>query len=318
MQRANLSGQLLLQDGLESLGIGSELADTLAQLLNGHLVLVEVEAEGGLVGDVGLLLNVQRAGVRSVQLLGDGLGRVQQVLQQVGGDGQVVAASKLGNLASVAERGTHDNGAVAVLLVVVEDGLDGQDTGVLLLGVGLASAGLEPVQNAANEGRDQESASLGGGNGLGKREHEGQVGVDAVVALQDLSGLDTLPGGGNLDQDTVLGDALGLVQVNDVQGLVDGGLGVEGQLGVNLGGDTAGNNVQDLAAELNQQVVEGDLDLLVDGAGGLLADGNGIVNQLGVLGLLGGSQNQRGVGGGILGLVLGDGTEVTRVGDDDL
>ena len=76
-----------------------------------------------------------------------------------------------------------------------------------------------------------------------------------------------------------------------MQGLVDGGLGVKRQLGVDLGGDTAGDNLQDLAAERNQYAVEGGLDLLVDGTGGLLADGNGFVNQLGVVGLLGGSQD---------------------------
>lgn len=97
--------------------------------------------------------------------------------------------------------------------------------------------------------------------------------------------------------------------LNDVQGLVDGGLGVKGQAGVNLGGDTAGNNLQDLAAELDQDGVEGGIDLLVEGALGLLANGDSLVNELGVLGLLGGSQDQRGVGGGILGLVLGNGCE---------
>jgi hypothetical protein len=34
-----------------------------------------------------------------------------------------------------------------------------------------------------------------------------------VVALEDLGGLDTFPGRGDLDQDAVLGDALLLVQL---------------------------------------------------------------------------------------------------------
>lgn len=34
-----------------------------------------------------------------------------------------------------------------------------------------------------------------------------------MVALEDLGGLDTLPGGGNLDEDAVLGDALLLVEL---------------------------------------------------------------------------------------------------------
>jgi hypothetical protein len=34
-----------------------------------------------------------------------------------------------------------------------------------------------------------------------------------MVALEDLGGLDTLPGRGDLDQDAVLGDTLGLVEL---------------------------------------------------------------------------------------------------------
>lgn len=73
--------------------------------------------------------------------------------------------------------------------------------------------GLVPVENTADEGGDEVGTGLSGGDSLGDGEHQGQVGVDAVVALKDLGGLDTLPGGGDLDQDAVLGDALGLVQL---------------------------------------------------------------------------------------------------------
>lgn len=129
------------------------------------------------------------------------------------GDGKVVAASELSDLASVAERSAHDNGLVAELLVVVVDLLDGLHTRVLLLGVVLLGGSLEPVKDTADEGGDEEGTGLGGGDGLDKGEHEGKVGVDAVVALENLGGLDTLPGGGDLDQDTVLGDTLGLVEL---------------------------------------------------------------------------------------------------------
>ena len=128
-------------------------------------------------------------------------------------DGQVVAASQLGNLTSVAERGTHDDGLVAVLLVVVEDGLNALDTGVLLLLVLLLRRGLVPVEDTADEGGDEESTGLSGSDGLDQGEHEGQVGVDAVVTLEDLGGLDTLPCRGDLDEDTVLGDALLCVEL---------------------------------------------------------------------------------------------------------
>jgi hypothetical protein len=219
-----------------------------------------------------------------------------------------------------------------VLLVVVVDGLDGLDAGVLLGGVVALVSGLVPVEDAADEGGDQERAGLGGGDGLDQGEEEGQVAVDAVLGLQDVRGLDTLPGGGDLDQDTVLGDTVVGVQLgkkkksesvlkiiagnsrqvvfqpylDDGEGLVDGALGVKGQLGVDLGGDLAGNDLEDLLAELNEETVQGGIDLLVDGAALGLTVGNGRVNESCVLGLLGSSQDQGGVGGGILGLVLAD------------
>lgn len=248
------------------------------------------------------------------------------------GDGKVVAASELGNLAGVPERRAHDDGLVAVLLVVVEDGLDGGHTGVVLLGVLLLLGGLEPVEDAADEGRDEEGAGLGGGDGLDEREHEGEVAVDAVVALEDLGGLDALPGGGDLDEDAVLGDTLLLVELqtgpalaarsdlrirtdgekcppylDDLEGLVDGGLGVERQVGVDLGGDLAGDDLEDLGAELDQEAVERELDLLLSRAALALGVRDGLVDQGRVLGLLGGGEDEGGVGRRVLGLVLADG-----------
>lgn len=72
---------------------------------------------------------------------------------------------------------------------------------------------LEPVEDAADEGGDEEGTSLGSSDSLRQREEQGQVGVNAVVALQDLSRLDALPCGGDLDQDALLGDALLLVKL---------------------------------------------------------------------------------------------------------
>lgn len=102
---------------------------------------------------------------------------------------------------------------------------------------------------------------------------------------------------------------MNLPYLDDLEGLVDGTLGVEGQLGVDLSGDLAGDDLKDLLAELNQQAVQGGLDLLVDGLAVLLTVGDGSVDQGSILRLLGGSQDQGGVGGGILGLVLADGCD---------
>ena len=95
-------------------------------------------------------------------------------------------------------------------------------------------------------------------------------------------------------------------------------LSVKGEPRVHLSRDLAGDDVEDLLAELDEEVVEGGIDLLVDVAAVLLAVLDGGVDELLVLGLLGGSEDERGVGRGILGLVLVDGRKVTRVADDDL
>jgi hypothetical protein len=211
-----LSLDLLAEDVLEGDSVSSEFRDTLAELLDGHLVLVEVEAELGLVVDVALLLEVERVGAVGVELLGDGVLRVVKLLEQVGGNGEVVASSELSDLADAAERGTHDDGLVAELLVVVENVLDRLDTGVLLLGVLLLGGGLVPVKDTANEGRNEESAGLSSSDGLDLREHEGEVGVDSVLGLEDLGGLDALPCRCYLDENALLADTLLLVQLRIV------------------------------------------------------------------------------------------------------
>lgn len=128
-----------------------------------------------------------------------------------------------------------------------------------------------------------------------------------MVPLEDLGSLDTLEGRGDLDEDTLLANALLLVELNEVKGLVDRGLGVEGEASIDLGRNLAGDDLENLLAELDEEAVESIVDLGIDAATLLLGEGNGVVDELGVLGLLGGGQDQRGVGGGILRLVLVDG-----------
>jgi hypothetical protein len=210
---------LLAEDVLEGDGVGSELADTLRELVDGHGVLVEVEAEEGLVLEVALLLDLELGDVLSLELLGNLVGAVVELLEEVGGDGEVVAASELGDLAEVTERGAHDDGLVVVLLVVVEDLNDGLDTGVVGSVVLLFGVGLVPVEDTADEGRNEVGTGLGGGNGLGKGEHEGQVAVDAVLGLKLVGGSDTLPGGSELNENALLVNTGLLVELLILSGL---------------------------------------------------------------------------------------------------
>ena len=106
----------------------------------------------------------------------------------------------------VAERGAHHHGLDAVRLVVGVDAPHRQHAGIGLARVGPA-AGLDvPVEDAADEGRDQERAGVGGGRRLDEREQQREVAVDAL-ALQHLGGADALPGRGELDQDALAADA---------------------------------------------------------------------------------------------------------------
>lgn len=84
---------------------------------------------------------------------------------------------------------------------------------VLLLGVCLSGLGLVPIKNTTNERRNQVCASLGTSDGLNLRKEESKVAVDFVVALEDTGGLDTFPGGGDLDQNAGFVDANGLVKL---------------------------------------------------------------------------------------------------------
>ena len=92
-----------------------------------------------------------------------------------------------------------------------------------------------------------------------------------------------------------------------MKSLVNRGLGVERETSIDLSGNLAGDDIKDLLAELNEETVEGGVDLLVESDTLLLAGSDGGVDEAGVFGLLGSSQDQGGVGGGILRLVLVDG-----------
>ena len=123
----------------------------------------------------------------------------------------------------VTERGTHDDGLVSVLLVVVVDLADRLNTRILLILVGGSGlVFLVPVQNTANEGRDESDTSLGTSNSLAETEQESEIAVDPIVTLEFTGSLDTLPGGSDLDENAFLGDPNRLVELDQVLGLYRG------------------------------------------------------------------------------------------------
>ena len=129
---------------------------------------------------------------------------------------QVITSGQLRYFSNISEASSHHNGFVAELLVVIENLLNALDTRVFLRAVVLLVRCLVPVQDTANERRDEESTSLSCGNGLGQREHEGQVAVHTVLRLQNMGCLDTLPSRSELDEYTRLVDANVFVELKKV------------------------------------------------------------------------------------------------------
>lgn len=76
--------------------------------------------------------------------------------------------------------------------------------------------------------------------------------MDLLVLLKVLGSLDTLPGGSDLDENALAVNAEGLVEGNELLGLLDGALGVEGEAGVDLSRDTARDELKNGLAELNE------------------------------------------------------------------
>lgn len=103
-----------------------------------------------------------------------------------------------------------------------------------------------------------------------------------------------------------------------MKGLVNRSLSIKGETGVHLSRHLSWDNLQDLLSKLNKETVKSGIDLVVDGTAVLLSVLDGRIDEWGVILLLGGGEDERWVGGGILWLVLGNGCEVTGIGDDGL
>ena len=200
-----------------------------------------------------------------------------------------------------------------MLLEVLVDAAHGLHTGVIGARHGrlvplAASLLLVPVVDTAHEGRNQLHARIAAGHGLAEGKQQGQVGADAL-GFQLLRRLDAFPGRGNLDQHTVVADALLVVQRHDAFGSRHGRSGVKGQTRIHLGGHAARHQLENRAAKLHQQFVHGARQILRTYTLHRLGE------QRRVVGFLHRLQDERGVGGGILRLELHHLVEVTGVRD---
>ncbi|MNE16420.1 hypothetical protein D3C80_1093630 [compost metagenome] len=230
-----------------------------------------------------------------------------QLLQQLWADGQSIAAGQLLDLADIAEAGAHDHGVVAIGLVVVVDTRDRLHARIFRAHVFFASALLVPVVDPAHERRNQEYPGIGTRLGLGEGEQQGQVGLDAFF-FQHLGGADAFPGRGQLDQHPVTADTGLVVQRDQLPGLGQQRRLVEGQAGVDLGGDTPRNHLENAGANGYGKGVTGNADIA-------LAVLDRLLEQLGITGHGRSLEQQGRVGGGIDRFQAADGVDITGVGN---
>lgn len=79
--------------------------------------------------------------------------------------------------------------------------------------------------------------------------------TDLILQRHLLCSLNAFPGGGQLDQDAFLVYSLGSEHRNELPRLADARLLVETESGIHFNAHTAGNDLQDLAAEQDEQFV---------------------------------------------------------------
>ena len=99
--------------------------------------------------------------------------------------------------------------------------------------------------------------------------------------------------------------------------LGDRAVHVEAQTGIDFGRDTPRHDVENLEAEGDGQLVQGDADALAGVGRFLFGVGECLFDQRRVFGHLNGLEEEAGIGGGVTGLIFADAVEIAGIGDDD-
>ena len=131
---------------------------------------------------------------------------------------------------------------------------------------------------------------------------EGQIAADAFF-FEDFSGLDAFPSGGDFDQDTFAGNAFLFIGRDQVTGFFDGSFHVKGQARVNLGGNTARNDLEDFEAEKNEYPVEDRVGKLGTGQPRVFEFGHRAFDERPVGRFFRSLEDERRIGSRVLGLV---------------
>ncbi|ENN87512.1 hypothetical protein RHSP_43945 [Rhizobium freirei PRF 81] len=301
--------QFLADHGTQRAEILGEGADAFGELLGCHRVFVHHPAEGLLVDrdlfDRTLVLRRELA-LQLAFVLG-------KIVEQVRADRQSVATGQRFDFAGVAERGAHDDRLDVVGLVVVVDVAHRDDARIFLSRVILAGRLLVPVEDAADEGRDQECLGVSAGNSLRLAEQQRQIAVDAFL-LQHFGGTDAFPGGGELDEDAITLDAALLVGSDDGAGLGERGLRIERQVGVDFGRNTTGNETGKRCADGDCQTVGNGSRNRFGGTALPLAPSDGFLDRIGEHRRAERLQHDGRVGGAIHRLEARDGLDIAGIG----
>ena len=177
--------------------------------------------------------------------------------------------------------------------------------------VGAAAGFHMPVENAPDEGRDQEGPGRAASHGLNQRKQQCQVAVDAL-ALEDFCRFDPFPGRGDLDQDFFLADAARRIGGNDGAGLVDGRCRIEGEVGIDFGRDAPWHDPGELGAKGNRQTVADRMDSTLPLR---FAPGNRLIDNAGIGRVFDSLQDQRRIRCAINRFEAPDGFDITGIGN---
>src|SRR6266702_1134542 len=293
------------------LRVAVEFADALGELLRRHCVLVVHPAKGLFIQMEALFL----AGLRFHRIeftIQRSLGLLQLV-KKLRTDREQIASGQSDDLVHIPEAGAHHLRFVAVFLVVIVDASDGPNAGILVRGNLLApSLLLIPVVDTADKRRNQGDSSLGTRDCLREAEKKRQIAVDAFL-LQKLGRTNALPGAGDLDQDSFARHALLLIQRNQLAALVDCRLGIEAQAGSDLRRHAAGNYLENLFSEQDEEPIDELCRHFFVTAAAFHGQFGSFLHQVPIVWHLGGVIKERRIGGRVLRTVVRNRLDIPRI-----
>lgn len=307
------SGEGFGDDAFEVDDVGGKFTDAVSEFVGCHGVFVQEPAEGFFI-DMDAVDWLFGRPLGGQPAFDGGLG-VLEFFQEIGADGEEVAAGQFEDFAHVAETRAHDLGLVTEFFVVGVNLVDRLDAGVFRADEVFAGGGLVVIKDSSDEGGNESHAVVSAGDGLSEGEHEGEVAVDAFL-LQDPGSLGAFPGRSDFDEDAFAREAFLFVKADEVAGFFESAGDIERKAGIDFGGDASGDDLEDLLAKGNEQIVD---DFFGESFAGEIAGavfGDGRLEEREILRELNRFVDESWIGRGVLRFVFFDRGEIAGVGDD--